>query len=157
VERGPDGALVVTPPAPAPGFAVDRRVERRFLGRTEIAQFRMRTESPVTESCHLWVRHTGGRRRIGLEASVREGGPTAGLMAERITADDRLAQAALPLDFTRFDIRCDGSVWDTTVELMGATLVSIALPPVRSYVRLYPDQRDALSGTLAELTRILTG
>jgi hypothetical protein len=157
VERGPGGALLVTPPTPSPRFVVDRRVERRFLGRTEIAQFSVRTESAFPERCHLRVRHTGGRRRTGLEASVREGGQAADVMAERVTKDDRLVQAAMPLDFTRFDIRSDSTGWETTVELMGATLVAIALPPVRSYVRLYPDQREALRGTLTELTRVLNG
>jgi hypothetical protein len=41
------------------------------------------------------------------------------------------------------------------VELMGASHVAIALPPMRSYVRLYDDQREALLSTLAELGRAL--
>jgi hypothetical protein len=148
--------LLVTAPAPGPRFIVDRRVERRFLGRTEIAQFRTVTPVAFTERCHLRVRHTGGRRRTGIEAVAREGGTAARHLAERITADHALAQATLPLDFTRFDIRHDGSGWETTIELMGATVVAIAFPPMRSYVRLYPDQSGALTSTLSELTRILT-
>jgi hypothetical protein len=37
---------------------------------------------------------------------------------------------------------------------MGASYVTIAFPPMRSYVRLYPDQREALVATFGELERV---
>jgi hypothetical protein len=88
---------------------------------------------------------------------VVEGGEQAQLVAGTLSADHRLTERALPLDFTRFEVANDGQTWVTGIELMGATLVKIAFPPMRSYVRLYPDQRDALVGTLTELERALRG
>ena len=48
----------------------------------------------------------------------------------------------------------DGETLTATVELMGASYVSIAFPPMRSYIRLYPDQREALVATFGELERV---
>lgn len=77
-------------------------------------------------------------------------------LAGRIEKDEGFVAAILPLDFTRFALQSDGIEWKTNVELMGASLVAIAFPPIRSYVRLYPDQLQALTATFAELDRVMT-
>ena len=76
-------------------------------------------------------------------------------LAERIATAESFTSAAMTLDFTRFEVvRVDG-VWSSTIELMGASFVSLALPPMRSYVRLHADQRQALVDTLTALNNQL--
>lgn len=101
------------------------------------------------------LRHTGGMRRSGLTAAVLQGDGRAQRVAEALGADRGLAEAALPLDFTRFEIHGESSGCWSRVELVGASHVAIALPPIRSYVRLYPDQREALVAALTEVDRVL--
>jgi hypothetical protein len=61
----------------------------------------------------------------------------------------------MTLDFTRFElVRADGQ-WSSTIDLMGASYVSLALPPMRSYLRLHADQRQALVETLTALNSLL--
>ncbi|MCI0425547.1 MAG: DUF3156 family protein [Actinobacteria bacterium] len=157
VERRTGGAMTLVPGAGGPSLHVDARVERRFLGRTEIARFTIETSAPFPEPARLGIHHTGARHRIGLEARVRQGGESTERLARVIETDDVLVSAALPLDFTHFDVTHDGASWRTTVELMGAALVAMAFPPMRSYVRLHADQREALLETFKELERLLSG
>lgn len=138
-----------------PSLTVVERVERRFLGRNEIAQFKVTVPTEGTQPAHLRVVHKGRLRREGIAVEVREGRPQEASLAETIESDPGFAQAALPLDFTRFDLIREGKQWKVTVELMGASHVSMALPPIRSYVRLYPEQREALLGTLEALVPLL--
>ena len=137
-----------------PSIEVTQREERRFMGRTTIARFHT-THAGATAPGALELRHTGRRRRIGIEAVVISGGHGMVAVADSIASDEDLVAAALPLDFTRFELRSDGTEWRSAVELMGATMVAIALPPMRSYVHLYPDQLEALSATLGQLARVL--
>nr|MDP9495756.1 DUF3156 family protein [Actinomycetota bacterium] len=89
---------------------------------------------------------------------VSSGDETIRRLAEKIATAESFTSAAMVLDFTRFDVdRADGE-WTTTVELMGASYVSLALPPMRSYVRLHADQRQALVESLTALnTRLEAG
>jgi hypothetical protein len=61
----------------------------------------------------------------------------------------------MPLDFTKFEIHGDAAGSRVRVELMGASHVAIALPPIRSYVHLYPDQRDAMVACIEHLARAI--
>lgn len=124
------------------------------MGRTTTARFHT-SHAGSTEPGAVLLRHTGRRRRTGIEATVITGGSAMAAVTGAIESDEAFAAAALPLDFTRFELRSDGTDWQTAVELMGATLVAIALPPIRSYVHLYPDQLEALTRTFAELDRLL--
>lgn len=135
-------------------FEVGQREERRFLGRTTIATFHATHPGSDTQGA-IELRHTGRHNRTGVEARVSNGDSATHDLAARIESDEGLVKAILPLDFTRFELRSDESEWRSTVELMGATLVGIALPPIRSYVRLYPDQLEALTGTFAALDRVI--
>lgn len=127
---------------------VSERVERQFLGRSTTAVFAVRCPAGAGDDVHLVVRHTGRFRRSGIEVVIRAGGHDAQVTADRLREDDGFTTTALALDFRRFDIaRVDGE-WSATVELVGATVVSIALPPLHHYVRLYPDQRAALLACL---------
>lgn len=151
LERDARGCRFV-PLQGGPALTVTERVERRFLGRTEIAQFRMEIEDPSSAPARLQVRHTGRLKRGGVEVVVDEGDEVAEQMAASLRHNDRFSEATLTLDFTRYDVAHVDGVWKVTVELMGASHVKIALPPMRNYVRLYPDQRDALLNSFEALS-----
>lgn len=109
----------------------------------------------MPEPSAIEMRHTGRVRRTAVTAAVLEGGELARRVVERLNAAPGLAEVLLPLDFTRFEIRGDRSSTTAQVELMGASLVAIALPPIRSYVHLYPDQREAMMKSLEVLGTVL--
>ncbi len=138
-----------------PTLVVGQRVQKRFLGRTEIAQFRVEGLASGKGPARLSVHHTGKLRTDGIEIRVVEGSGAVAAVADSLAADTVFAAAAASLDFTRFDIALDGERFRATLELMGASFVSIALPPIRSYVRLHRDQGDALIGCASALQRLL--
>lgn len=150
-----DGAAVFVPDSEGPVLEVGVRVERRFLGRTEIARFQTVTPAPGWGPGRLTVRHTGRLSREGVDVRVEEGSEAAEGLADTLRDDPELAASAVRLDFTRFDIDLDGESCRVTVELMGGSLVSIALPPIRSYVRLHDDQREALLASLQAVARVV--
>lgn len=136
-------------------IGVSEKVERRFLGRTEVARFHVAAVAPPGGPGLVRVRHTGRVRRQGIEARMVRGDQIEERLASDLESDATFRAAVLPLDFTVFDVgRADGS-WLATVELMGASYVSIALPPMRSYVRLHRDQAEALVTTLRALLAVL--
>jgi hypothetical protein len=133
------------------------RVEKRFLGRTEIAVFRAGIDTSLPEEAIVALRHTGGLKRTGVTAVLLEGGDRGAAVASALATDPGLAQALMPLDFTRFEVFCGPAGCRAEVELMGASLVAMALPPIRSYVHLYPDQRDAMISGFEAVRRVLLG
>jgi hypothetical protein len=154
-DTGDDGRARFVPGDGRPVLLVSSRVEKRFLGRTEIAVFEADLGASMPEPSTIELRHTGGLRRSGVTAAVGQGGEVTQQLADRLSADPGLSQSLLPLDFTRFEIRSDRSSTTAQVELMGASLVAIALPPIRSYVHFYPDQREAMLKTFEMLTALL--
>lgn len=154
-EDTPTGARF-TPAGPGQPLEVSVKVERRFLGRTEVARFHLSVPASSAGPGRIRIRHTGARTRIGIEALVKEGDRGVSVLAAMLEDDERLASASLPLDFKRFELVRDEAEWQVSVELMGASLVAIAMPPMRSYVRLFPDQRAALAATFSELRRVLS-
>jgi hypothetical protein len=148
------GAVRFDPEGGGMPLEVTQEVERRFLGRTTVARFHATYQRPA-EECRLVIRHQGFRRRTGIEVFVVEGGASAAAIARKLEDDQDLIEAIVPLDFKRFELSSDGERWKTSVELVGASLVAIALPPIRSYVRLYPDQRSALISTFLNTFRVL--
>lgn len=151
-----DGTAIFVPDGDGPVLEVSVRVDKRFLGRTEVARFRMRVPAAGLGPARLTVRHRGRLRREGVDVVVAVGTTEAVALAEALSSDPEFAAAALALDFTRFDIDLDGENCIVTIELIGGSLVSIAFPPIRSYVRLHEDQREALMASLGALER-LTG
>jgi hypothetical protein len=154
--EGPgDGRFV--PLQDGPVIEVTERVDRRFLGHTEIAQFRIVSAAADTGNARLSIRHTGKLRRQGVGVEVSIGDESTRLLAKSIGDDHAFTSAAMNLDFTRFELARVDRQWSSTVELMGASYVSLALPPMRSYVRLHADQRQALVETLTALDAHLKG
>jgi hypothetical protein len=154
-EAADEGRIRFVPVGEGPVLTVSSRVEKRFLGRTEIAVFEADLGVPMPEPSRVELRHTGGLRRTGVTAVVVEGAEYTREVADRLSADRDLIETLLPLDFTRFEIRGDRSATMAQVELMGASLVAIALPPIRSYVHLHTDQREAMIKTLDVLCTLV--
>ena len=143
------------PVGEGPVFELASRVERRFLGRTEIAVFRADIDLSSPEESTVALRHTGGLKRTGVTAVLVEGDESGQRVAAALASDRRLAEALMPLDFTRFEVICGPAGCRAEVELMGASHVAIALPPIRSYVHLYPDQREAMTRGLEAVRRVV--
>jgi hypothetical protein len=144
-----EGAVArFVPNGSGPVIEVTERVDRRLLGHNEIARFHTRVPLSNPVEARLLVRHTGRWSRDGIEARVMEGDGPARLLAQTLETEPSLVEGALPLDFTRFEVSATGDDCTATIELMGASFVSVALPPMRNYVRLYADQLDALIRTL---------
>lgn len=155
-ENDDGGRSRFIPVGHGPVLEVSARIERRFLGRTEIAVFETAYPVAMPEGAKLAITHSGRVKRVGLRATVKEGSDEALLtLVEAIGADETLMQASLPLDFTSFEVFGMSSGCRARIELMGASHVAIALPPIRSYVHLHPDQRESLLATLGELGRVL--
>jgi hypothetical protein len=154
-ETGDDGRVRFVPVGDSPVVELASRIEKRFLGRTEIAVFRADMDFSLPEESIVALRHTGGLKRTGVTAVPVEGDESGRRVAAALASDSRLAEAVMPLDFTRFEVICGRAGCRAEVELMGASLVAIALPPIRSYVHLYPDQREAMTSGLEAVRRVL--
>jgi len=154
-ETGDEGRVRFVPVGNGPVFELASRIEKRFLGRTEIAVFRAGIDVSLPEESIVALRHTGGLKRTGVTAVVVEGGESAERVASALATDRDLAQALMPLDFTRFEVICGPAGCRVEVELMGASHVAVALPPIRSYIHLYPDQRDAMTRGLEAVRRVV--
>lgn len=156
-EAGEGRRARFVPVGGGPALEVASRIEKRFLGRTEIAVFVMSLDVSLPEDSVIVLRHTGGFKRTGLTAAMETGGAPGRQMADALASDQELKETLMPLDFTRFQVFCGPAGCRLEVELMGASHVAMALPPLRSYVHLYPDQRDALMKALAEVRRVVLG
>ena len=154
-EIGGDGFPTFVPAGPGPVIHLRSRIVKRFLGRTEIAVFEVHHPGAREEQMRVDLRHVGGLRRSGVAADVRHGGEQAQRLATTLAGDPQLRAAALPLDFTSFEIVAGDTGTRALIELMGASHVAIALPPIRSLVRLHPDQRDALIATTTRVVELL--
>jgi hypothetical protein len=173
VARGAPGTAVVTPRDGTPPFRLTVRSERRRLLHLQTLLVHVDglgvagPSDGTTTTARLVFHHTGQVRRTGLTAVVRPVGrrrrwsgevpPAVGAMWDRLLADGELERASLPLDFTHLEVAVVDGAWQATLELMGASHVRTTLPPSSRYVRLHPDQRDALLATVAVLHVRLPG
>ena len=155
LEHADDGVCRFVPTEGGPTIEVTERVDKRFLGHIETARFMVRMPAPGSGPARLSIRHRGRFKREGIVVEVVSGDDAAHLLADDIGSDVDFARATNPLDFTRFEVEWDEGLWIATVELMGASFVSLALPPMRSYVRLHADQRDSLIASLTALSSLV--
>jgi hypothetical protein len=146
---------VFVPVGDGPVFDVASRVEKRFLGRTEIAVFGVDLDVSFPEEGEIAMRHTGRLKRTGMTAAPVSGGESTRRLASVLASDGPLAEALQPLDFTRFEVSLSREGSRAEFELMGASHVAIALPPIRSYVHLHPDQREAMIAGVEEVGRVI--
>jgi hypothetical protein len=154
-EADEDGRVRFVPVGDGPVLDVASRVEKRFLGRTEIAVFGVNLDVGFGGAGTIELRHTGRIKRTGVTTLVMNGGESVQRLASALASDRRLAEALLPLDFTRFEIALGVDLCRIELELMGASHVAIALPPIRSYIHLHPDQRKAMIAGIEEIDRVV--
>lgn len=138
-----------------PSFSVSEKIDRYFLGHNSIAVFELYLDQPGAPIGAIRFQATGRMKRTGIEAKVTEGGSSIQELAGRLVADKQLAATATALDFKRFTLEGGSGGWTVRVELVGASQVVTAIPPARRYIRLYPDQRNALLGMFGALERVL--
>jgi hypothetical protein len=149
------GRVRFVPLGDGPTFDVVSRVERRFLGRTEIAVFGVDLDVAFGDEGMIVMRHTGRLTRTGVTTLVLNGGESVQHLASALASDRHVAEALQPLDFTRFEISLGVDLCRVELELMGASHVAIALPPIRSYVHLHPDQREAMISGIEEIDQVI--
>jgi hypothetical protein len=183
LERTGTGVAVVTPPSGAPFRLAVRDDRRRLLhlqtllvhvdghevasGTAATAAVAGARQEATVPGGRLAFHHTGQVRRTGLTAVVRRPGrwsrrlapasPALTTMREQLVADGELEAASITLDFTRLEVEVVDRRWRATLELMGGSHVRTTLPPSSRYVRLHPDQCEALLATVAVLQRRLPG
>jgi len=155
LEHADEGVSRFVPIEGGPTIEVTERVDKRFLGHIETARFVVRMPAAGSGPACLRIGHRGRFKREGIVVEVVSGDDAAHLLADDVGSDVDFARATNPLDFTRFEIECAEEQWIATVELMGASFVSLALPPMRSYVRLHADQRDFLIASLTALSSLV--
>ncbi len=160
LERTATGATRFVPVGGGPAIEVNERVQRRFLGHIESARFVVRIPARSDGdrglgSTNLEIRHRGRLKREGVTIDVRSGDESAHKVAEVIGGNPGFVAAAMRLDFTQFTVALEEGEWVVTVELMGASFVSLALPPMRSYIRLHVDQREALIASITALSSVV--
>lgn len=155
VEQASAGRARFVPVNGGPVIEVKERVDKRFLGHNEKAQFLVRAPAVSPDHAQLRIRHTGRLWRHGVKVDVTEGDDPVETLAANIERDGAFVAAVTPLDFTRFDIERSKTEWVATVELTGASFVTLAIPPMRSYIRLQADQRAALVDSLSALLTVI--
>lgn len=155
LDRIDAGTAFFHPVDGGPVLEVTERVEKRFLGHFETARFEVRAPARGWGEARLQARHTGRIKREGVTFDLIAGNSAAADLGRALESDAAFTAAVLPLDFTRFDVELSAGHCVATVELMGASFVSLALPPMRSYVRLHPDQRQALVASLSALANVV--
>jgi hypothetical protein len=138
-----------------PGFTVRERVLRHFLAHTVTAEFERRFGDTPAGEGQLHLTHTGALTRTGLRIQVKRSSETAPTVATKLTADESFVQAILPLDFQYFHLLQDEQGWRAVTGQMGAAWVHMALPPTRRYVRMGPEQIEALLATFKRLETLL--
>jgi len=152
-----DNQVELTPGAGSgPGFTVRERVLKHFLAHTVAAEFECRFGDTPPGEGRLQLTHTGTLTRTGIRVQVKRSSETAPAIATKLTADESFGQAILPLDFQYFYLVQDEQGWRAVTGQMGAAWVHRALPPPRRYVRMGPDQVEALLATFKRLVILLT-
>jgi hypothetical protein len=135
-------------------FAVREIVERHFLMHTVIAQFEYSVAAPNPTQSHIRVRHRGALTRRGIEFDAGLGGVAA---VAALQADDELAAALMPLDFTRCEIFGERSGWRIELQHYGASEVVGRIPSLSRYIPLIEPQRASLLAAFRGFARVLAG
>jgi hypothetical protein len=136
----------------AMAFAVREIVDRNFLMHTVIAQFEYSVAAPSPARSHIRVRHRGALTRRGIEFDVAAGDAAA---IHALQADDELAAALMPLDFTRCELLSEPSGWRIELQHYGASEVVGRIPALSRYVPLIDSQRESLLASFRGFARAL--
>jgi len=138
-----------------PNFEAQEEVVKNFLGHLTVILWRFSLPAPPAEPGWAVIRSSGRIRRMGIEGLTKEGDAAFSESVGRLIDHAGFARALQVLDFKRYEIHRERSSWRADVELIGASEVIAALPPMRRYIRLYPDQRSALLGSFMAMGQVL--
>lgn len=137
-------------------FEVRERTESQLLMHIVVCEFRLQCSAASEGTATLELHHSGAIRRTGL--GWKQKGGEAGLLErvrQRLEQDPALLQALMPLDFKRLRLERGAGLWTLVLEHMGGSEVVNRLPAFRRYIRISPEQRDALLTALVGFNRLL--
>jgi hypothetical protein len=139
-------------------FLAQERVHAQFLMHVVTINFSHCFESEGGRSARIRVRHRGAWTRQGLECIIAEGKDDVLVqeITRRLSTDDALLAAMLPLDFTEFELERQTTSWVAHLVHYGASEVVYRFPATRRYVRLAPAQLQAMLQTFARLSELLS-
>lgn len=131
-------------------------LETHFLMHIVTAEFACDLPGAASGAARIAIMHRGALRRSGIEYRVAEPADReTRVLASRLAADAALAEALLPLDFTRCTLEPHAGHWQLRLTHFAACEVVGRLPGLRRYVRLASPQRAALLGSVEALRRVL--
>ena len=138
-------------------FLAEERVHAQFLMHVVTTSFSYQLPCEGGEPARIRLRHRGAWTRQGLECLVADGAEDVSIQeaARRLASDARLLAAMRPLDFTDFELERQATGWVAKLVHYGASEVVYRFPSTRQYVRLVPEQLQALLQTFARLSDVL--
>lgn len=139
-------------------FLAEERVHAQFLMHVVTTNFSCHLPYEGGAPARIRVRHRGAWTRQGLECVIAQGADDICVQetARRLSSDTTLSAAALPLDFTDFDLERQPTRWVANLVHYGASEVVYRFPATRQYVRLVPEQLQAILQTFARLPNLLS-
>ena len=135
----------------------EEHVEARFLMHIVTTRFSYPISGDGGALARMRIRHRGAWKRNGIECAVTQGAEDAAVRdaAERLAADVALTAALLPLDFTELELERQTTGWVASLVHYGASEVVYQFPSTRQYVRLSPEQVQAILKTFARLRDLM--
>jgi hypothetical protein len=139
-------------------FLAEERVHAQFLMHVVTTSFLHFLPCAGGSPARIRVRHRGAWTRRGLECVIAQGTEDVSVQetARRLSTDAALAAAMLPLDFTDFELERQPARWVASLVHYGASEVVYRFPATRQYVRLVPEQLQAILQTFARLSHLLS-
>jgi hypothetical protein len=139
-------------------FLAEERVHAQFLMHVVTTSFLHYLPCEGGPSARIRVHHRGAWTRRGLECVIAQGAADISVQetARRLSTDATLAAAMLPLDFTHFELERQPTRWVASLVHYGASEVVYRFPATRHYVRLVPEQLQAILQTFARLSNLLS-
>ena len=131
-------------------FEVVQRIERHFLMRIEVAEFRIPLRLRGGPG-RIRLRHRARRGAGRFTATARPSTPELAGLAARLTADDGLDRTFGRLDARTAVLEIGPQASTAVIRNVGLSRVVMALPPTRRYVAAGPDQIRILRATIARL------
>jgi hypothetical protein len=137
-------------------FLVEERVHAQFLMHVVTTTFMHYVPYDGGSPAHIRIRHRGAWTRQGLECVITQGVEDAAVreIARQLSTDAGLAAALLPLDFTDFDLERQPTRWVASLVHYGASEVVYRFPATRRYVRLVPEQLQAILQAFSRLSNL---
>ena len=132
-------------------FQVVQRVERHFLMRIEVAEFRIPLRLRGGPG-HIRLRHRGRRGASRFSAVARPRAVELAGLAARLVDDTGLSRCFGQLDAKRAVLEIGPQASTAVIRNVGLSRVVMAFPPTRKYIAAGPQQIDCLRATIRHLS-----